>query len=251
MKLSTLTWFLRNPQFLGQAGFVLKRRLFDKPERYKEDDAIQWCESLEKPEGQVLDTLGVQLGKRLSDVHADYMKYGEVKANEAPVQMGGPGGLEVIYQIASHFKPSRAIETGVAYGWSSLAILLGMRASGGKLFSVDMPYVNMNNEPFVGTVVHPDLRKNWTLIRKADRQGIPEALGILKTLDFVHYDSDKSYSGRHWAYPRLWAALELGGIFISDDIQDNIAFKEFCERLHTEPLIFKSDEKFVGVIVKG
>ena len=47
-------------------------------------------------------------------------------------------------------------------------------------------------------------------------------------LDLCHYDSDKSYYGRRWAYPKLWEALKTGGIFISDDIQDNWAFKEFC-----------------------
>jgi predicted O-methyltransferase YrrM len=165
--------------------------------------------------------------------------------------MGGRGGLEGLYNIIKSFGYTSILETGVAYGWSSLAILLAIKESNAKLISIDMPYVNMNNESFVGVVVHPDLHKQWTLIRKPDRNGIPEALNLYNgKFDLIHYDSDKSYVGRQWAYPILWDALKIGGIFISDDIQDNVGFKEFCEHRNLNPLIYESDNKYVGVVQK-
>ena len=40
----------------------------------------------------------------------------------------------------------------------------------------------------------------------------------------VHYDSDKSYEGMKWAYETLFPYVKKGGVFISDDINDNSAY---------------------------
>jgi len=53
-----------------------------------------------------------------------------------------------------------------------------------------------------------------------------------------------------YAYSLLWNALVDNGVFISDDIQDNIAFIEFCEQVGKEPVIIEHFGKYVGVIVK-
>jgi len=62
----------------------------------------------------------------------------------------------------------------------------------------------MNNEEFVGVVVMDSLRRNWELIREPDRNGIKKALNKFGgNIDLCHYDSDKSYYGRMYAYPIL------------------------------------------------
>ena len=64
-----------------------------------------------------------------------------------------------------------------------------------------MPYPRKNNEKEVGIVVPQYLRENWVLIRKPDKPGITEALKKLNgKIDICHYDSDKSWWGRHYAY---------------------------------------------------
>ena len=65
-----------------------------------------------------------------------------------------------------------------------------------------------------------------------------------------HYDSDKSYDGRMWAYPILWRALRPGGIFISDDISDNLAFRDFAAQISATPTVVKFDNKYVGILLK-
>mgnify|MGYP000232089255 CR=1 FL=1 len=72
----------------------------------------------------------------------------------------------------------------------------------------------------------------------------------MKQIDLCHYDSDKSYEGRMWAYPKLWEKLKSGGFFVSDDISDNIAFKEFSEKLNLIPTVIKVRNQYVGVLVK-
>ena len=91
-----------------------------------------------------------------------------------------------------------------------------------------MPYPKMDNEDYVGIVIPSFLKEYWHLIRKPDRKGIISGLKMFdQPIDLCHYDSDKSYYGRSYAYPLLWNSLKEGGIFISDDIQDNFAFKDF------------------------
>ncbi len=119
------------------------------------------------------------------------------------------------------------------------------------LVSTDMPYAKMGNEDFVGIVVPLELKKHWRLIREADISGLPKAFKNIQYLDVVHYDSDKSYLGRMTTYPKLYKKLRSGGIFISDDIQDNLAFKHFCEKMDVKPIIISFQNQFVGVFTKS
>ena len=140
----------------------------------------------------------------------------------------------------------------MAYGWSSLAILASISdKNDAKLISIDMQYPKMNNEDFVGIVVSDSLRGQWDLIREPDRNGIKKALNKFGgVIDLCHYDSDKSYYGRMYAYPILWNALKKGGVFISDDIQDNMAFREFVETRNLNFAVTKSENKYIGIVYK-
>ena len=100
--------------------------------------------------------------------------------------------------------------------------------------------------------VPPELATEWTLIREPDQNGLKKALrGLGGAIDLCHYDSDKSYQGRMFAYPLLWQALRPGGIFISDDIQDNLAFRDYFAAAGVEVHVTSSDGKFVGVARKA
>jgi predicted O-methyltransferase YrrM len=171
------------------------------------------------------------------------------RAEKVPVKMGGPGDINLLYAATKLSGARRVIETGVAYGWSSLAILAALEGrDGAHLISVDMPYPAMNNEPWIGVVVPDSLSKSWQIIREPDRHGLEKAIaGFGGVIDLCHYDSDKSYRGRQYAYPRLWAALASGGVFISDDIQDNMAFAEFVETRKLPYAVTEFEGKFVGI----
>ena len=64
------------------------------------------------------------------------------------------------------------------------------------------------------------------------------------------YDSDKTYRGRQFGYPVMWRALRPGGLFISDDIQDNLAFAHFVERARASYGVVESAGKYVGIALK-
>lgn len=100
-----------------------------------------------------------------------------------------------------------------------------------------------------------ELKFFWRLLNYPDRSGLPKALNLLTTIDRCHYDSDKSYEGRLYAYPLLYKALRKGGIFVSDDVDDNLGFRDFCNSINQAPLIVKtptnSGIKYVGILVKS
>ena len=117
--------------------------------------------------------------------------------------------------------------------------------------SVDMPYPKLNNEDVVGIVVPDFLRPHWTLLREPDRHGIKKAVGLIGgQVDLVHFDSDKSWQGRHYAFPLLWDALRPGGLFVSDDIQDNLYFRDFVLAKNAPYAVTSSGGKFVGIALK-
>ena len=70
------------------------------------------------------------------------------------------------------------------------------------------------------------------------------------SIELVHYDSDKSYYGRKWSQELIWKSLKVGGVFISDDIEDNTAFMEFVSDHNLNFSILEFEKKFVGIIKK-
>lgn len=180
----------------------------------------------------------------------DTFKQSEAAAAACPIKMGGAGDLDLLYQLTEYCQARRVIETGVAYGWSSLALLLSLQKRNGLLVSTDLPYPGLDNDPYVGCVVPNELRNNWILLRGPDRQRISEAIELTGTIDLCHYDSDKSYSGRMWTYPHLWDALRSDGLFISDDVGDNMGFADFSRSVAVEPVIVFSSGRYIGILVK-
>ena len=79
---------------------------------------------------------------------------------------------------------------------------------------------------------------------------VNQFLSLKDSVDLFHYDSDKSYTGRMWSSPLIWDALRKGGFFVADDINDNLAFKHFAEKVNRKPVIIEHQGKFVGVIKK-
>lgn len=247
----TIIWFLKRPQYLPQIFQVFKRRK-NKVNENKIVESTKWCKEVCISKNDALKEL---FGHEVQLTQIDQSKYYEFAKNaeyNCPVKMGGEGSTDFIYTVTNILKPKKIFESGVAYGWSSFAFLLAIKEiPGSKLISNDMPYIKMENDNFIGCVVHSDLQLNWELQKLPDVKGIPLALKKFNnSIDICHYDSDKSYTGRMFGYPLLWEALSPGGVFISDDVQDNLAFKDFAIQKNVKPVVFEHNEKYVGVLMK-
>ena len=237
---------------MSQVFQVLKRRKNRRLEETAEESFI-FCDKNVIPQQEAYEKIfpGKKLEK-IKELHSNFYDFAKEKESSTPFTMGGEGAVDLIYSIVKNSGAKKIIETGVAYGWSSLAILLAIKdRDDSKLISNDMPYIKMDNDDYVGCIVDSSLKNKWDLQRLPDIKGIPLALKKFEnSIDLFHYDSDKSYTGRMWATPIIWAALKDGGIFISDDIDDNIAFKDFCDSIKKKPIIVEHKGKFVGIIQK-
>lgn len=254
-KLKTLYWFAARPDHWAHAVALGARKF--KKDHDRADLRAQagaWAKSKSRPVEEVVRALGYDGPLSQLDVilGSERLQQAEQRIANCPVKMGGAGDVGLLYYACEAIAAQRVLETGVAYGWSSVAILASLtKRLGSLLTSVDMPYPKLNNSQWVGIAVPEAFYDSWNLIRKPDRNGMKVALALQGgTLDLCHYDSDKSHYGRMWAYPQLWNALRPGGIFISDDIQDNFAFKEFVETKGVEAMIIESQGKYVGLCVK-
>lgn len=257
-KLESVVWFLKRPQLFPQFVHLVGQKIFGRREPDTRAQSERWCENHAMTAADAIVRLtGTKMDQPVMEKFKEVFVEAKARAERSPVKMGGPGALDLLYWTVARRQARCVIETGVAYGWSSLAILLAQKdIDGARLVSIDMPYLRENNDSYVGIAIPEDLKKGgrWRLIRRADRQALPGALRSLGEIDFCHYDSDKTYAGRMWAYPQLWKSLRAGGCFMSDDISDNLGFRDFAELIGIEPMVVKVPEggkdRFVGFLVK-
>jgi predicted O-methyltransferase YrrM len=252
-----LGWFAKHPSMYRELGRMSRNRLARalklQPDRGV--DAARGaaeCAELCIPPEAAYARLGLAPDIPLAERYPEAWREAERRTAEVPVAMGGAANIELLYDVVRFVRPDRVLETGVALGWSSLAILLALDSLGrGELVSIDMPYPGMRNDAFVGVAVPSHLYARWTLIRRPDRDILKSTVRRIGPIDLAHYDSDKSRPGRAFAYPILWKALRPGGILISDDIADNSVFTEFAWQVERDPIVIRKDvDNYLGVLVK-
>ncbi|MEX0930294.1 MAG: class I SAM-dependent methyltransferase [Candidatus Paceibacterota bacterium] len=165
-----------------------------------------------------------------------------------------PAKQIVLYYAAEYLRATKVIETGVASGWSSLTILLSLeKRDNSLLISTNTVPEPGRTQTKIGRAVPARLRNHWKLILKPDSEGVPEALEVLPEIDMCHYDSDKTYAGRLRTYRLLWGALRPGGVFFSDDVDDNLGFRNFARSVGAVPVVYATQgerEKYAGMIRK-
>lgn len=209
----------------------LRQSLLPAPIGQGRDPATKWAQALAIGENAALAKLGLSSAPGFAEMHPSLLAQATQIERDSPETLGGGGGVDLIYRICEGVGANTVVETGVAYGWSSLAILASISPRGGYLWSVDMPHPLLKDQELTGVVVPNALRKRWTLIREPDCTGLSKVLRQCGPIDFIHYDSDKSYHGRAATYQRLWPHLRQGGILLSDDIADNTAFRDFAAEI--------------------
>lgn len=258
-RVRVVRWFLQRPQLYPELVRFARRRLQELGHDRKREarDATLLCEQTHVDANAAIAGITGRAPQSFDTLFAAELEEARTVLRAAPVAMHGAGNLDLIYNLCEHLQATRAIETGVSAGWSSLAFLLSLAKRNGRLVSTDMPYPGSSAEAqqCVGIVVPAPLRASWELIAQPDHEALPQALTSLPILDIAHYDSDKSYAGRLWAYRRLWAALRDGGILISDDIDDNFGFFHFCGEVNAHPIVVKmaatKGAKYIGIITKN
>lgn len=243
--------YLKRPDLYPELGRKIIKNIFNRNAAFKgKEKTISWASTIAVSQSEAIQLLFGKEMQPFSEMFSVDFQNAVQKEQSCPIKMGGAGALELIYYACEFAQAKNVLETGVAYGWSSFAALQSISSRNGTLYSSDMPYLGQDGDQFVGYVVPEKLKENWKLFRFADRESLPKIFAENSVFDVVHYDSDKAYEGMSWAYEMLYQHLREGGVFISDDINDNSAFQDFCEKKNIDPTLISFEGKYIGVFIK-
>lgn len=153
-----------------------------------------------------------------------------------------------LYGYVRLAKPDTVVETGVASGRSSTAILEAMNKNEkGKLHSIDLfqkyegdkpeTYVtsegNQENTAFIpdgkmpGWLVPDEYRDRWNLIIGDVKDKLPQLMKDLGEVDCFYHDSEHSYENMSFEFNTAWPKIKKGGLLVCDDYKWNQAFNDF------------------------
>ena len=170
------------------------------------------------------------------------------------IDLGGGGAIELTYFLTRLIKPENILETGVAAGWSTYSFLLAIEKNKkGNLYSSDLPYFRIKDpKKYIGILVPSQLRRdNWTLKLDGDDINFKSFLVPGRKFQLVHWDSDKRKIARVNFLTQISAFLSENSVVIMDDIQNNLAFKEFVTSRNLAFFVIHNQDKYVGVILYG
>jgi predicted O-methyltransferase YrrM len=241
---------LKRRNFGVMAGKVAVR-LKERRESQKSRAVKLWCARHAERYEDYARTLDAALWQETQSVCAQIEKDAQAKLDSLGLDLGGGGHYPLLYFFARYLKARNVIETGVAAGWSSYALLLALEKNGNdaKLYSSDFPYFRYKNpEKLVGYVVEDRLKKDWRLFIDGDRNNLLQILAETGPVDLFHYDSDKSIEGRRYALAAVRPHLSEHAVVMFDDIQDNDHFMRLVGDEQLPFRVFGFGGKYIGVI---
>ena len=155
-----------------------------------------------------------------------------------------------LYAATRDSRPTIVVETGVLKGHSSSAILSGMAENDtGALISIDLPIEQQqsiivgeqhiqdslaSSGLSIGGVIPLHLRSRWTLILGNSLQVLPGVLDQRGSISMFVHDSLHTYDHMMGEYRLGYDALEPGGLLVSDDVNYNSAWSDFCKSKNQE-----------------
>jgi cephalosporin hydroxylase len=124
---------------------------------------------------------------------------------------------QIVAAVVALGRPTVVVETGVAQGVTTAAILRAL-GPGGHLHSIDLPVLDVDADDFVGSLVPVDLHDRWTLHRGPSRAVLPEVLRAHAPVDLFVHDADHSHAAQLEELRTVWPHLRAGGAVLVDDV---------------------------------
>lgn len=240
---------LKRHNFLVMAEKALLR-FKEKDYQKASPEVLAWCQKYAEPYDVLLNTLDSTLWQETIQVCTELDTQGRAKLDALGLDLGGGGNYPLLYFFTRYLSAQTVVETGVAAGWSSQAILKALQKNGnnGHLYSSDFPYFRYEEpEKLIGYVVDEELKQNWTLYIEGDKFNLPDIMDDVGEIDLFHYDSDKSMSGREYAINLVEPKLSKKAVVIFDDIQDNFHFRDYVLAKRLEFKVFEFGGKYIGL----
>ncbi len=181
--------------------------------------------------------------RRIGSMRKDRLRALDLHGSRPQDIGGGPGNLALLNWVVRVLEPKTVIETGVASGASSRAILEALEANGrGHLFSSDLAGVIPREHS--GLCVDAEFFPRWRLFQEGDRINLPEILREVDSVDLLHYDSAKDAEEMRWVVENVVPRLSNRGVLVLDDIDRHGFMEEYVKSSTKSWFVFGA----VGVI---
>jgi len=176
-----------------------------------------------QPEHSIVDAVCLVTGAEPSEVEALVRAVPNPLTVEENVLYGSPDASEELltlaYVLCRLLRPQAVVETGVAYGFTSAAILAALAENGaGRLLSVDLPHLHLRAGQVVGAAVAPQLRDRWKLSFGPSRRVLPGVLADAGEVGLFVQDGSHLTAGQLYDYRTAWPHIAPGGVLLTDDI---------------------------------
>lgn len=154
--------------------------------------------------------------------------------------------FSLLYVLVKSKKPQFAVETGVANGISTNAIMSALEHDNftGSLHSFDV--LPETKDAYTGN-------GKWSfhlLDKKRTHKKLFAAVGNSPLVDIWLHDSNHGYRWQKFEYLLALSRLNQNGILISDDIDTSPAWGETIPKYFKESFIIFDSRKFIGIAFK-
>lgn len=157
-----------------------------------------------------------------------------------------------LYALCKIIQPEMVVETGVAYGLSSLYILQALHENNkGILHSIDYTFSPWQRKEMIGSAIPEFLRDRWRFVFGPSSEKLSKVLFNIGKLDIFFHDSLHTYKNMKYEFDTVWPYIKSGGLLVSDDVANNNAFYDFCTSQKLESFILPQKlNSFLGIVKK-
>lgn len=233
--------------------FKIIHRILNKQGSLNKQQNLSWIKKNCTDSDFFLKQINLDQYYKSTNKYKSFLKNISINLSEQQKKKIGGGGMYVLLNfLVSYYKLKNLLETGVALGVSSHAMLQALKDNNsGHLYSSDFPIMRLENPyKFIGVLVDEKLRCNWSLYLEGDKKNLVKILSKINKVDLIHYDSEKRYHGRKYVFNLLENLINKDTIVVMDDIQDNSFFYDYVMKKNIKNYkIFKYENKYVGLIM--
>jgi predicted O-methyltransferase YrrM len=195
---------------------------------------VRWASVIEDIEARLGRVAEILEEPALEETEEDARRLlGDIRSEDpfSPRWAADSRFARLCYLACRLIEPEVIVETGVAYGVSSLFVLKALEENGrGTLYSVDLPPLSSHYERFWGIAVPEGLEGRWRLHRGSSARLLPRLLEEIRTVDLFVHDSLHTCKNMRREFDTVWPHLRNGGLLLADDVERNMAFDELRQR---------------------
>lgn len=155
---------------------------------------------------------------------------------------------QMLYVIVRWRRPKIVLETGIARGFSSYALLAAVKANGfGIVHSCDV-------DPAAGEFVNASLKSHWTkhVIDGRDaKKSFVSVVGDIEAVDFFFHDSNHREQWMEYEFNTVLPKMSLGAVLGSDDVDLNRAFLSVLPVCSKSVIVLDSRKASGFAIING